>query len=133
MAIERIDPAGLAAAGGPYVHLTKAGNLVFVSGTVAFGADGGVVGVGDVTAQARQTLENLGACLRAAGADFKDVAKVTVFVRHMADRAAIAAVRRAFFKDANPASTLVEVSALAHPDLLLEIEAFAVLPEGTGK
>ncbi|HLZ69582.1 MAG TPA: RidA family protein [Dehalococcoidia bacterium] len=128
MAIERIDPAELSAPGGPYVHLTKAGNLVFVAGTVAFGKDDRVVGVGDVTAQARQTLENLGACLRAAGADFSDVAKVTVFVRNMADRARIAAVRREYFKDANPASTLVEVSALAHPDLLLEIEAIAVLP-----
>ncbi len=128
MAIERIDPAELSAPGGPYVHVTKAGKLVFVSGTVAFGNDDRVVGVGDVAVQARQTLENLGVCLRAAGADFGDVAKVTVFVRNMADRATIAAVRREFFKDANPASTLVEVSALAHPDLLLEIEAVAVLP-----
>lgn len=128
MTLERLNPSDLANPGGPYVHATRAGNLVFVSGQVAFGTDGRVVGVGDVEAQAAQALEGVGACLRAAGADFADVAKVTVFLRDMAHRGAIARVRERYFKGANPASTLVEVSALAHPDLLVEIEAIAVLP-----
>ena len=127
MELERINPAALSEPGGPYVHVVKAGRLVFVSGQVAWGPDGSVVGAGDIEAQAVQVLENVGANLRAAGADFKDVMKVTVYVRHMADRAAIAAVRARFFGEHKPASTLIEVSMLTHPDLLLEIEAIAVI------
>lgn len=127
MALERVNPGELAAPTGPYVHAVRAGTLVFVSGQVAFGADGRVVGAGDIEAQTVQVMENLGANLRVVGASFADVAKVTIFVRDMAHRGRIAAIRERYFQGANPASTLVEVSALAHPDLLIEVEAIAVL------
>ena len=128
MTLERFNPPELAAPTGPYVHTVRAGTLVFVSGQGAFGSDGQVVGVGDVEAQAVQVMENLGTNLRAAGATFADVAKVTFFLRNMVDRGRVATIRERYFQGANPASTLVEVSALAHPDLLLEAEAIAALP-----
>lgn len=129
MALERMNPGGVAQPTGPFVNVVRAGTLVFVSGHVAVGSDGQVVGVDDPEAQAVQVLESLGASLRATGAGFADVAKVTVYLTDMAHREAVARVRERYFGDAKPASTLVEVSALVHPDLLLEIEAIAVLPE----
>ena len=129
MTLERINPETLSEPGGPYVHVVKAGRLVFVSGQVAWGPDGSVVGVGDIEAQTARVLDNLGTNLHAAGADFGDVTKVTVYVRQMADRAAIAAVRQRYFGAHKPASTLVEVSMLTHPDLLVEIEAIAVVAD----
>jgi 2-iminobutanoate/2-iminopropanoate deaminase len=129
MALERITPDGVAQPIGPFVNAVRAGKLLFISGQVAYGADGQIVGVGDPEAQAVQVMENLGANLRAAGADFADVAKVTVFLTNMEHRSQIARVRERYFGGSNPASTLVQVSALVHPDLLLEIEAIAVLPD----
>jgi 2-iminobutanoate/2-iminopropanoate deaminase len=129
MALERITPDGVAAPSGPFVNAVRAGKLLFISGQVAYGADGQIVGVGDPEAQAVQVMENLGANLQAAGADFADVAKVTVFLTNMEQRSQIARVRERYFGGSNPASTLVQVGALVHPDLLLEIEAIAVLPD----
>jgi 2-iminobutanoate/2-iminopropanoate deaminase len=129
MALERINQAGAAPPIGPFVDAVRAGKLVFVSGQVAFGSNGEVVGVGDPEAQTVQALENLGACLRAAGADFADVAKVTLFLRDIGHRTRLSPIRERYFGASKPASTLVEVSALAHPDLLVEIEAIAVLPD----
>ncbi len=129
MALERLNPDQVAAPGGAYVHTVRSGKLVFISGQIAYGRDGQVVGVGDPEAQAVQVMENLGANLRAVGASFADVAKVTIFVRDMAHRARIAPIRERYFRGTNPASTLVGVTALAHPDLLLEIEAIAVVPD----
>ena len=129
MALERMNPSELAAPSGPFVNTVRAGKLLFISGQVAYGPDGEIVGVGDPEAQAVQVMENVGASLRAAGASFADVTKVTVFLTDMAHRAAVARVRERYFADAAPASTLVQVSALVHPDLLLEIEAIAILPD----
>ena len=129
MALERLNPRDAATPSGPYVNAVRAGRLVFVSGQVAYGPDGGIVGVGDVEAQATQVMENLGTCLREAGARFEDVTKVTVFLVDMAHRGRVAAVRERYFKGNNPASTLVQVAGLVHPDLLLEVEAIAVLPD----
>ena len=111
-----------------FTHAVRAGRLVFVSGCVATDADGRTVGGMDVVAQARQVHENLKTCLAAAGATFADVCKVTVFVRNMADRERINTVRKEYFGPHRPASTLVEVSRFVRDDLLLEIEATAVLP-----
>jgi 2-iminobutanoate/2-iminopropanoate deaminase len=114
----------------PFSHYTdavRAGNLLFVSGCVALDAEGKLVGEGDVVAQARQVFENIGLCLSAAGASFADVVKVTTFLRDIGDRARINPVRQEFFGAARPASTLVEVSRLVRPELLVEIEAIAVL------
>lgn len=111
-----------------FTHVVRAGRLVFVSGCVASDAAGRTVGGSDVAAQARQVHENLKACLAAAGATFADVCKVTVFVKNMADRERINTVRREYFGAHRPASTLVEISRFVRDDLLLEIEATAVLP-----
>jgi reactive intermediate/imine deaminase len=106
----------------------RAGELLFVSGVVPVDGDGALVGGDDVVAQARQVLANLGAVLAAAGATFADVVKVTVYLIDIADRARINPVRQEVFGEARPASTLVEVSALAVPGAKLEIEAVALVP-----
>jgi 2-iminobutanoate/2-iminopropanoate deaminase len=90
--------------------------------------DGRLVGGDDVVAQARQVLANLGAVLAAAGATFADVVKVTVYLTDIADRARINPVRQEVFGEARPASSLVEVSALAVPGAKFEIEAVALVP-----
>ena len=112
-----------------FTNVVTVGRLVFVSGCVAYDAGGKIVGGADVTAQARQVHENIKKCLTAAGATFADVCKVTVFVKNMADREKINAVRKEYFGASRPASTLVEVSRFTQPDCLLEIEAIAVTPE----
>lgn len=116
----------------PISHYTDAvrfGDLLFVSGIAPFDSDGEVVGEGDVVAQTRQVLQNLLNALRTVGADMSDVLKVTVFLTDVNDRAAINPVRQEFFGDSRPASTLVEVSALVDPRMLVEIEAVAGIPE----
>ncbi len=112
-----------------YAHVVKAGRLVFVSGCIASDAQGRIVGGDDAAAQARQVHENLKRCLAAAGATFADVCKVTVFLKRIADRAAVNRARQAYFGASRPASTLVEISEFARPGALVEIEATAVLPE----
>ena len=127
MSLERLTAPGLSPPVGPFVHGVRAGNLVFVSGQVARGADGQTVGVGDVEAQTEQAMENLRAVLATAGASFENVAFMRIYLRNIADRERSGAVRRRMCGAALPASTLVEVSALSHPDYLIEIEAIAVL------
>lgn len=130
MALERFNPDGMPPPISPYVNVVKArGTLVFVSGQVAMDERGQVVGVGDVVAQATLALEHVGRGLRAAGAESSHVTKVTIYVRNMEDRVKIVPIRARFFGETLPASTIVEVSKLAHPDLLIEIEAIAVIPE----
>ena len=111
-----------------YTHVVKVGPLVFVSGCVASDEQGRTVGGSDVGAQARQVHENLKRCLAAAGATFADVCKVSVFLKNVADREKVNTVRKEYFGPIRPASTLVEISRLVRDDLLLEIEAIAVLP-----
>ena len=115
-----------------FVHVVRAGRLVFVSGCVASDDQGRTVGAGDIIAQARQTHENIKRCLAAAGATFADVCKVTVFLKNIAHREAVNTVRKEYFGASRPASTLIEISQFVRPDLLLEIEAVAVLPERKG-
>ncbi len=117
----------------PISHYTDAvrfGDLLFVSGIAPFDSTGEVVGEGDVVAQTRQVLQNLLDALRTVGADMSDVLKVTVFLIDINDRQAINPVRQEFFGNARPASTLIEISALADPKMLVEIEAVAGIPEG---
>lgn len=111
-----------------FTHVVRAGRLVFVSGCVATDAAGRTVGGSDVVAQARQVHENLKRCLAAAGATFADVCKVTVFLKNVADREKVNIARKEYFGPHRPASTLVEISRLVREDLLVEIEAIAVLP-----
>ena len=109
----------------PISHYTDAvrfGNLLFVSGIAPL--DGaGKLAPGDVVAQARQVFVNLEKALRAAGTDFGDVLKVTVFLTDVADRSKINPVRQQYFGKAKPASTLIGVKELAVPGMKIEIEA----------
>jgi len=111
-----------------FTHVVRAGRLVFVSGCVATDAEGRTVGGNDVVAQARQVHENLKKCLAAAGATFADVCKVTVFLKDVGDREKVNIARREYFGPHRPASTLVQIARLVRDDLLVEIEATAVLP-----
>jgi reactive intermediate/imine deaminase len=104
------------------------GRLVFVSGMTARRADGTIAGVGDISEQTRQVCENVQAAVREAGGTLDDVCRVDVYVRNMEDFAKIHAVRAQYFAEPLPASTMVEVSKLAHPDYLIEISAIAVIP-----
>lgn len=116
----------------PISHYTDAvraeGPLLFVSGVVPVDGAGRLVGGDDVVAQARQVFSNLGAVLAAGGATFADVVKVTVFLTDVDDRARINVVRQEAFGEARPASTLVEIAALAIPGARIEVEAVAVVP-----
>src|SRR5947209_7180318 len=113
-----------------YSHAVQAAGLIFVSGQVALDTNGSVVGLGDMGEQARQAFRNLGAVLEATGCSFADVVKLTYFVRDVDTVGQVRAARDEFIDTANPpASTLVEVSRLFMPDLLIEIEAVALAPQ----
>jgi reactive intermediate/imine deaminase len=115
----------------PISHFTdavRAGDLVFVSGVVAVDAGGQLVGGDDVVEQARQVFRNMGEVLAAAGGGFEDVVKVTVFLTDVDDRPLVNPVRQEVFGETRPASTLVEVSALAVPGARIEVEAVALIP-----
>ena len=128
---EEIRVAGQAEPISHYTDAVRAGDLIFVSGCVPVDGEGRLVGGDDVVAQARQVFENIGAVLAAAGAGFSDVAKVTVYLTDIDDRPRINPVRKEFFGDARPASTLVEVSRLAIRGAKIEVEAVAIAPRGT--
>jgi len=131
--VRRIRLAGQLAE--PISHYTdgvEAAGLLYISGMLPVNAAGELVGGADVIRQSEQVLDNIGAVLHSAGASFDDVVRVGVYVRDMADRETINTVRRRYFGDARPASTLVEVSALAHPGALVEIDAVALLPRRGG-
>jgi 2-iminobutanoate/2-iminopropanoate deaminase len=117
----------------PISHYTDgvvADGWIWISGMLAVDASGALIGGDDVVAQAERVHENIGAVLAKAGASFDDVVKITVYLRRIGDRAAVNTVRRKFFGESRPASTLVEVSAFVLPDALLEIDAVAHQPEG---
>jgi enamine deaminase RidA (YjgF/YER057c/UK114 family) len=113
-----------------YSHVVSAsGTCVFVAGQVAYDDEGRVVGPGDLRVQTEQVFKNIVRALAAAGARIEDVVKITVFVVNYtpADREVIAEVRSRFVGKPPPASTLVGVQALVMPELLIEIEAIAVI------
>jgi 2-iminobutanoate/2-iminopropanoate deaminase len=105
-----------------------AGRTVYVSGQVSMDAEGNVVGEGDVRAQTEKVLENVATVLEEAGGSLDDVVKVTVFITDMAYYDGIHELRRRYFGEPYPASSMVEVSALIDPRLLVEVEAVAVIP-----
>ena len=110
-----------------YSAVVKAGNTVFVSGQIAFDSNGDLVGEGDFLAQATQTFDNVEAALRAAGASWDDIAKITTFLVNVDDYPAYAAERLRRFPEGGPASSTIVVKALVMPELLIEIEAIAVI------
>jgi 2-iminobutanoate/2-iminopropanoate deaminase len=118
---------GLAAPLSHYADAVVAGDTLYVSGIVPVDAEGRIVGGDDVAAQARQVFAIMERVLGAAGASAADVVKVTVYLLDIDDRPKINPVRQEFFGSTRPASTLVEVSRLAVPGALLEIEAVAHL------
>jgi reactive intermediate/imine deaminase len=113
---------------GPFTDGVEAGGFLYVAGQLSLDANGDLVGAGDVVRQTEQVLDNVGAVLRASGATFDDVVRVGIYLRSMADRPAVNTVRRRYFGEALPTATAVEVSALALPDALVEIDAVALLP-----
>src|SRR6266699_2809105 len=125
---EEIRVPGQAEPISHYTDGVRAGDLLFVSGCVPVDGEGRLVGGDDVVAQARQVFANVGAILEAGGASFADVVKVTVYLIDIDDRRRINPVREEVFGETRPASTLVEVSALAIPGAKLEVEAVALLP-----
>ena len=105
----------------------EGGRLLYVSGQVAWDASGAIVGKGDVRAQARQTFENLRQVLRAAGGDLKDLMKITTYITKIEDVPAVAEGRAEVFQGELPASTLIVVKSLFHPDFLIEVEGVAAV------
>lgn len=111
-----------------YADAVQFGDLLFVSGLTPHDEEGKLIGEGDVEAQARQVLKNIGMVLKHVGAAFDDVLKVTVYLKDVSDRQRINPVRKEFFGSHKPASTLVEVADLALPGMKIEIEAVVGLP-----
>ena len=128
MAKTTLQPSSMGVPAAPYVPGTKRGSLVFTAGQVAFDREGNVVGKGDVKAQTRQTLLNLKTVLEEGGATLADVMKTTVYLADIAHFAEMNEVYTEFFGDQKPARTTVE-ARLARPELLVEIEAIAVIAD----
>lgn len=110
-----------------YSRAVRIDNLVFVAGTTAAGHDGGAVGGADIGAQTREALQRIQAVLEETGARLADVVRTRMFVTDISRWEEVGRVHGEFFGDIRPASTMVEVSGLIDPALLVEIEAVAVI------
>jgi enamine deaminase RidA (YjgF/YER057c/UK114 family) len=110
-----------------YSRVVKVGKLVHVSGTTATDTQGNIVGIGDAGAQAVQTLKNIQRALESVGARLEDVVRTRIYVTDMKRWEEVGKAHGAFFKEIRPTTCLVEVKGLVNPDMLVEIEAEAVL------
>jgi enamine deaminase RidA (YjgF/YER057c/UK114 family) len=109
------------------VKVTGAQTILFLAGQVAYDKDGGVAHRGDFKAQARQVFQSVRALVESAGGRLDDVVKINTYVTDVRYRPEFRAIREEFFGPRGPASTMIEVSALAHPDYLIEVEAIAII------
>lgn len=114
------------------IKVRGGGDLVFISGVTSRAPDGSVVGVDDITLQTETAIKNLAAIVEAAGGTLSDIVKVTVFLRNMEQFREVHEVRRRFFMQPYPASTMVEISRLVDARSLIEIEAIAILGAQAG-
>ncbi|MBI3327573.1 MAG: RidA family protein [Nitrospinae bacterium] len=105
----------------------EGGRLVYISGQVAWDASGNIAGKGDIRTQARQVFQNLRQVLQAAGGDLKDLMKITTYITKLEDFPGVAEVRSEVFQGELPASTLIVVKSLFHPDFLIEVEGVAAI------